>query len=75
MESYDRLIEKWSPVLNEESAGVIGDHYRKAVTAAVLENQEQAMIEEGVAMQGFLTENAAALKVQTLHLLQTLTLC
>ena len=28
MESYDRLIEKWSPVLNEESA-VIGDHYRK----------------------------------------------
>ncbi len=60
MESYDRLIEKWSPVLNEESAGVIGDHYRKAVTAAVLENQEQAMIEEGVAMQGFLTENAAA---------------
>ena len=60
MESYDRLIEKWSPVLNEESAGVIGDHYRKAVTATVLENQEQAMTEEGVAMQGFLTENAAA---------------
>ena len=23
MESYDRLIEKWSPVLNEESAGKI----------------------------------------------------
>ena len=26
MESYDRLIEKWSPVLNEESAGKIQDH-------------------------------------------------
>ena len=23
MESYDRLVEKWSPVLNEESAGVL----------------------------------------------------
>ena len=42
MESYDRLIEKWSPVLNEESAGKIQDNHRKAVTkAAILENQEQ----------------------------------
>ena len=38
--SYDKLIEKWAPVLNEESAGKIEDHHRKAVTAAVLENQE-----------------------------------
>ena len=30
MESYDRLIEKWSPVLNEESAGKIQDNHRKA---------------------------------------------
>ena len=60
MESYDRLIEKWSPVLNEESAGKIQDNHRKAVTAAILENQEQAMMKEDVAMQGFLTENAAA---------------
>jgi len=54
--SYDTLIEKWSPVLNEESAGKIQDHHRKAVTAAILENQEKAMMEERSASQGFLTE-------------------
>ena len=32
--SYDKLIEKWAPVLNEESAGKINDHHKKAVTAA-----------------------------------------
>ena len=48
MVSYDKLIEKWSPVLNEESAGNIKDHHRKAVTAAVLENQEIALREEGM---------------------------
>ena len=46
--SYDKLIEKWSPVLNEESAGKITDHHKKAVTAAVLENQEIALREEGM---------------------------
>ena len=46
--SYDRLIEKWAPVLNEESAGTIQDHHKKAVTAAVLENQEIALREEGM---------------------------
>ena len=46
--SYDRLIEKWAPVLNEESAGTISDHHKKAVTAAVLENQEIALREEGM---------------------------
>ena len=45
-ESYDRLIEKWSPVLEENSAGTIKDNHRKAVTAAVLENQERAFMEE-----------------------------
>ena len=45
MESYDRLVEKWSPVLNEESAGTISDNHRKSVTAAVLENQEIAFRE------------------------------
>ena len=44
--SYDKLIEKWSPVLEEESSGKIMDHHRKAVTAAVLENQEIAFREE-----------------------------
>ena len=46
--SYDKLIEKWSPVLNEESAGKITDHHKKAVTAAILENQEVALREEGM---------------------------
>ena len=44
--SYDKLVEKWAPVLNEESAGSIKDAHRKAVTAAVLENQEIALKEE-----------------------------
>jgi hypothetical protein len=44
--SYDKLVEKWSPVLEENSAGAIKDHHRKAVTAAVLENQEKAFQEQ-----------------------------
>ncbi len=58
-QSFDKLIEKWSPVLNEESAGTITDHHKKAVTAAILENQERAMIEERTAMSGFITEDVA----------------
>jgi len=46
--SYDKLVEKWAPVLNEDTAGKIEDHHRKAVTAAVLENQEMALREEGM---------------------------
>jgi hypothetical protein len=46
--SYDKLIEKWAPVLNEESAGTIRDAHRKAVTAAILENQEAALREQGL---------------------------
>ena len=44
--SYDQLVEKWAPVLNEESSGQISDAHRRAVTAAVLENQEIALKEE-----------------------------
>ena len=51
MESYDRLIEKWSPVLDNETAGSITDSHRKAVTAAVLENQERAFNEEAAQQQ------------------------
>ena len=58
MQSYDKLIEKWAPVLNEESAGEIKDHHRKAVTAAILENQEKALAEERAQQNGFLTEAA-----------------
>ena len=47
METYDRLVEKWSPVLNEESAGKINESHKRAVTAAVLENTEKALMEQG----------------------------
>jgi len=55
--SYDKLIEKWAPVLNEESAGTIQDHHRKAVTAAILENQEKAFREEA-GQSGMINEAA-----------------
>ena len=58
MQSYDTLIEKWSPVLNENSAGSITDHHRRAVTAVVLENQEKALREQRSQERGFLTEDA-----------------
>jgi hypothetical protein len=57
-QSYDRLIEKWAPVLDEGVA--IKDHHKRQVTAAILENQERALQEERSALSGFLTENAAA---------------
>ena len=55
-QSYDTLIEKWAPVLDEGHA--IKDHHRRQVTAAILENQEKALNEERSAMHGFLTEAA-----------------
>ena len=38
----DQLVEKWSPVLNHNDFEGIGDGYKKKVTAALLENQENA---------------------------------
>jgi len=55
MESYDHLVNKWAPVLNEESAGSIADSHRKSVTAVVLENTEKALREQR-AQNNFLTE-------------------
>ena len=46
MESYSNLVEKWGPVLNEDTAGSIKDNHRKQVTAALLENTERALTEE-----------------------------
>ena len=61
METYDRLVEKWSPVLNEESAGAINDKHKKAVTAAILENTEQALNEQASQNSfGQMNEDAAA---------------
>jgi hypothetical protein len=59
MQSYDKLVEKWAPVLNEESAGTIKDAHRRSVTAAILENQEVALREER-AQNSYLTEAAPA---------------
>ena len=58
--SYDRLIEKWAPVLNEESAGAIKDHHRKAVTAAILENQERAFAEEAMITEAAPTNSVSS---------------
>ena len=41
------LQKKWSPVLEHTDLPEIKDPYRKAVTALVLENQQQAMLKEG----------------------------
>ena len=46
------LTEKWAPVLGHEGAGSIKDNYRKAVTAVLLENTENAMRED----RGMITE-------------------
>ena len=44
------LMEKWAPVLDHESAPIIESHEKKAVTARLLENTEEALIAE--AQQG-----------------------
>jgi hypothetical protein len=51
----EKLTEKWSPVLDAEAAAPIKDNYRKAVTAALLENTEKALQEQR-AQSGFMTE-------------------
>jgi hypothetical protein len=46
MFNAEHLQEKWSPVLGHEGATPIGDRYKKAVTAVLLENQERFLREE-----------------------------
>ncbi len=50
-EQYEK---KWQPVLEHPDLPKIGDSYRRAVTATILENQERAMKED----QNFLNETA-----------------
>jgi hypothetical protein len=57
--NYDRLVEKWNPVLNEESAGEIKDFYRKKVTAAVLENQERSLQEQRAQLNEIAANNTS----------------
>jgi len=42
----EELINKWQPVLDHEDLPQIKNHYRKVVTAQMLEQQEQAMREQ-----------------------------
>ena len=49
-------IKKWAPVLDHADAPAIKDNYRKAVTAKLLENTEQALKQEA-SQFGSLTEN------------------
>ena len=51
----EELQRKWQPVLDHESLPAITDPYKRALTAAMLENQEQSMREEGQ-NGGLLTE-------------------
>ena len=52
----EKLQEKWKPVIEHPDLPEIGDSYKKAVTAILLENQQKAAAEDG-AMQS-LTEAA-----------------
>ena len=58
MQTYDQLVEKWAPVLNEEAGGKILDSHRKSVTAVLLENTERALREERN-QHNFLSESPA----------------
>jgi hypothetical protein len=42
----EELQKKWAPILEHESVSEIKDPYRKAVTAVILENQEQALLKD-----------------------------
>ena len=45
---FDALCEKWDPLLEHDSVQSIDDPYKKKVTAALLENQERAILEQNL---------------------------
>lgn len=53
----EELQKKWAPVLEHPELESIKDPYKKAVTALVLENQQQAMRQDAAQMQS-LNENS-----------------
>lgn len=55
MFANEKLMEKWTPVLEADGAVEIKDSHRKAVTAQLLENTEKALQEER-SQQSFMTE-------------------
>ena len=56
MFNTEENIKKWEPVLNHADAPAFQDEHRKAVTAKLLENTENALREER-AQSSFLSEN------------------
>ena len=59
-QNYGALVEKWSPVLDAPGAGEIDDHYRKQVTAVLLENQEREMNEQAALLNETVPANSVA---------------
>jgi hypothetical protein len=60
----EQLERKWEPVMEHNSLSPIKDNYRRAVTAILLENQEQALREDtsvanGLAASGALSASAS----------------
>lgn len=53
------LLKKWAPILEHSALPTIADHYRKEVTAVLLENQEQAMRETAQAGNLFEVDSIA----------------
>ena len=47
----EQYAKKWAPVLDHPELPKITDHYKRAVTALVIENQEVALREESRSMQ------------------------
>jgi hypothetical protein len=60
----EQLDQKWSPVLDHEGAGKIGNAYKRAVTAIILENQERAMAEESRMLNEAAPTNATGSSIQ-----------
>jgi hypothetical protein len=58
----EELQKKWQPVLEHPELEAIKDPYKKAVTALVLENQQQAMRQDAAQMQS-LNENSGPTNV------------
>ena len=59
MATRPELLEKWAPILEHSALPKISDHYRKEVTAVLLENQEAAMRESASAGNLFEADSIA----------------
>jgi len=57
--SDQALMEKWGPVLDHESAPAIADSHKRAVTARLLENTEEALKQEHAASSYSINEALA----------------